>query len=299
MNIDQLRYFVTLAKYENITKAAEELFISQPSLSMALQRLENDVGSKLFDRVGRNIKLNMQGQVLLTHATTILKELEAAKTRIAFLNRSTSQQVGILVHPSISQSILIEQLLKNFPELILQVNASATSLMQSRVEANEASLVITMGQLGENFEHHLIYEDELVVLMSETHPYANLSEIPLSRLRDSFWACSSKTSTAFSIMQECCKKAGFVPTVAFRSSSVQGSISAVRVGKLTTLVGMGTLKSIQTEGIRVLRITEPRCFYPFYLAWPKNKPLSESSEKVRDFLIEFYKTNPLQFNLQN
>ena len=63
MELSQLKYFEIVAKHEHITRAAEELHIAQPSLSKAISRLEAELGVELFDRQGRNIKLNSFGRV--------------------------------------------------------------------------------------------------------------------------------------------------------------------------------------------------------------------------------------------
>src|SRR5690242_1149769 len=85
MHLDELQWFVVLAETEHVTDAAAELGISQPTLSRALARLEEQVGVPLFDRVNRRLRLNAYGHILLEHARRSISEIRTATDRIAEL----------------------------------------------------------------------------------------------------------------------------------------------------------------------------------------------------------------------
>lgn len=85
MHLDELQWFVVLAETEHVTDAAAELGISQPTLSRALARLEEQVGVPLFDRVNRRLRLNAYGHILLEHARRSINEIRTATERIAEL----------------------------------------------------------------------------------------------------------------------------------------------------------------------------------------------------------------------
>lgn len=82
MELQQLKYFQVVARLEHMTKAAEELHITQPSLSITIARLEEALGAPLFDRFGRNIKLNEFGQLFLKRVERIFRELEEGKREV-------------------------------------------------------------------------------------------------------------------------------------------------------------------------------------------------------------------------
>ncbi|SFC88903.1 regulatory helix-turn-helix protein, lysR family [Bacillus sp. OV322] len=86
MELLQLKYFQTVARLEHMTHAAEELKIAQPSLSKTISRLEEDLGVPLFDRIGRQIKLNQYGKTFLTRVDRIFMELGEAKRELEYLS---------------------------------------------------------------------------------------------------------------------------------------------------------------------------------------------------------------------
>jgi DNA-binding transcriptional LysR family regulator len=81
VNMDELRWFLTLAETEHVTAAASGLYLTQPTLSRALARLEHELGTALFDRDGRRLRLNQYGQILREHATRALAEVVVASLR--------------------------------------------------------------------------------------------------------------------------------------------------------------------------------------------------------------------------
>src|SRR5699024_7509983 len=82
MELRQLEYFMTVCKTLHFTQAAEELFISQPSLSQQIKKLEFEVGTPLVDRIGKKTALTEAGKILLTHSQHIFHELEQAQAAI-------------------------------------------------------------------------------------------------------------------------------------------------------------------------------------------------------------------------
>src|SRR5215472_11398460 len=82
MELHQLRYFVTVAREGTFTRAAERLYITQPSLSEQIRKLETELGSPLFQRLGRRLALTSAGDALLPHAERIMAEIDQARTRV-------------------------------------------------------------------------------------------------------------------------------------------------------------------------------------------------------------------------
>ena len=95
MELLQLQYFKTIAECQHITKAANKLMISQPSLSNTLSRIENELGVQLFDRQGRNIVLNNYGRIVLEHTNNILRELDNIHTEIDKMEQRQNKVINI------------------------------------------------------------------------------------------------------------------------------------------------------------------------------------------------------------
>ncbi|RZT86953.1 DNA-binding transcriptional LysR family regulator [Pseudonocardia sediminis] len=110
MELHQLRYFVAVAHEGSFTAAAARLYLSQPSLSVQIRKLERDVGARLFERTGRQVVLTAAGSALLEHAQVALDQLERGRQRVAEVSGVREGEVRVGVLPSIGARMLPEVL---------------------------------------------------------------------------------------------------------------------------------------------------------------------------------------------
>ena len=106
MNINQLYYFQTLAKYQHYTKASQELYISQPSLTHAIKELEKEINCVLFVKKGRNVVLSDEGKTFLKYVNQSLSILEQGVNEIANKNKDQQHVIQISVIATIINSYL-------------------------------------------------------------------------------------------------------------------------------------------------------------------------------------------------
>lgn len=106
MELHQLRYFVAVAQEGSFTAAASRLYLSQPSLSVQIRKLEQDVGARLFERTSRQVVLTAAGSALLEHARVALDQLERGRARVAEVSGLREGEVRVGVLPSIGARML-------------------------------------------------------------------------------------------------------------------------------------------------------------------------------------------------
>src|ERR1700736_2663350 len=106
MELHQLRYFCAVAETGSFSRAAEQSHVAQPSLSQQVLKLEGELGARLFDRLGRSVRLTDLGKTLLPRARAVLRELEAAKGEVIERKESSSGSVTVGVIPPIAPYFL-------------------------------------------------------------------------------------------------------------------------------------------------------------------------------------------------
>lgn len=145
MHLDELSWFVVLAETEHVTDAAAELGISQPTLSRALARLEDEVGVPLFDRVNRRLQLNAYGEILLEHARRTITEMRSATERIAAMRDPDTGLVRLAFLHSQAGSF-VPDLLRRFrahaPHVQFSLTQGAAHDLQ-RLAGGQVDLAIT------------------------------------------------------------------------------------------------------------------------------------------------------------
>lgn len=179
MELLQLQYFKTIAECQHITKAANKLMISQPSLSNTLSRIEAELGVQLFDRQGRNIVLNQYGKIVLEHAHNILRELDNIRTEIDAMQQRQEKVITIASTDSMYLREWLPSFIRANPDLTIRHTVSTiekieTDLLNGVIDFGISSVVSD----NPSFEHYTLWEDEYVVITP--HP----NDLPAEPVRN-------------------------------------------------------------------------------------------------------------------
>ena len=130
MEFHQLRYVCAIADTGNFSRAAERCQIAQPSLSQQVLKLEEELGTKLFDRLGRSIRLTEAGRAFIPRARTILEQMEAARSTAADQNTDFRGSVAVGVIPTVAPYLMptyTARFAKKYPDAKLRIVEETTS----------------------------------------------------------------------------------------------------------------------------------------------------------------------------
>jgi LysR family transcriptional regulator, hydrogen peroxide-inducible genes activator len=163
MTITQLEYVVAVATYKSFVAAAEKCFVTQPTLSMQIQKLEDELGVKIFDRNKHPIAVTEMGSMIIDQARTVLAECERVHELIQKQQKTISGTFKFAAIPTIAPNILpalLENYSKNFPAMKLQVKEMETNQIITALWNNEIDAGLVSTPLEENGikEYPLFYE---------------------------------------------------------------------------------------------------------------------------------------------
>src|SRR5450432_63997 len=233
MEVHQLRYFCAVAETGNFTRAAEREQVAQPSLSQQIMKLEEELAVRLFDRLGRSVRLTDMGQMFLPRARAILNEMRTAKEEVAQRQSSVSGPVSVGVIPTIAPYFMptrIASFSRKYPEAHMTVVEDVTVRLMDRLRGGLLDLTImALPARGHDLEVFPLRTERLFAILPKGHRLAkkrslvmkDLKEEPFLLLRDDH--CFRETSI------EICKRARIMPQVIFESgqfSSILGMVSA-------------------------------------------------------------------------
>ncbi len=187
MEMFHVRYVLAAARSLNFTKAAKECNVSQPALTKAIKTIEAELGSQLFYRESKRIRLSEFGKSLIPHLTHILEG--AAATRMLADNFRLLNKVPIrlgvmsTVGP-VRLARFLAQFQREFPGVEVAVIEARVDELKSKLENVELDLVVmnTLDSLHEGFNVHDLYEERYVVIFAPDHRLAKLNAIKLSDL---------------------------------------------------------------------------------------------------------------------
>lgn len=189
MELHQLRYFLAVAEEGNFTRAAEKCFVSQPSLSAQIIKLEGELGQKLFNRLGRKAELTNAGRFLETRARTILMEVENAQRQIQESAEEVSGIVKVGVTPSVTPYLIppaISECRKRYPKLEIHVQENLRRRVIEDVVQGTLEVAIS-SYTGDNpnIDAEPILQEALVLAVSSKHRLATKkSKISIDDFKD-------------------------------------------------------------------------------------------------------------------
>lgn len=226
MELLQLRYFLTAAEFEHMTRAAEHLQIAQPALSQAIHRLENELGVPLFDRKSRSIELNDAGRLLQKRLTPIIRALD----RIPGELQAGQEVANHTIHLKIlAASTLITNCIIAYRALHSDVNFQ---LYQSETH-EDFDLCVTAIRPDapcEEEDYSVMLEEDLYLAVPAKSRYGNRESINLSETEKDGYICLAGSRPIRKICNSYFAEADFVPNVIFESDTTESVRNLIAAG---------------------------------------------------------------------
>jgi LysR family transcriptional regulator, hydrogen peroxide-inducible genes activator len=242
MELQQLRYFCAIADTGSFTRAARQTRVSQPSLSQQIKKLEDELGARLFDRLGRNVQLTEIGRTLLPRARAVLCDLEAARSDVVEKKASISGPISVGVIPTIAPYFLppiLATFAHKFPEVRVTVSEEITPLLLERLRVGIMDVAIAALPLparAHEFQSFPLLDEKLFAVLPRRHRLANRHAVSLRELQDDSFLLLRDghcfRATAFAA----CKRARLNPKVIFESGQFSSILSMVGAGLGVSIV---------------------------------------------------------------
>ena len=234
MEIQQFRYFLTAARYENLTKAAEELHIAQPALSQSVKRLETELGVSLFDRKNHRIELNEQGKLLKKRLIPLMESIDNLKDE---LWESVYSSEGTIYLNFLSASNLITNCIISYraqkPDVQFQV--SQLEMMENcdiHIESRIAMSVTPPHpqELPEGIVRREYLREEIFLAVPPDSKFAKHKTIDLREVKEENFIRLGNGWQLRMICDDFCRRAGIRPQAVFESNSPESVRNLVAAG---------------------------------------------------------------------
>ena len=291
MNIQQLQYFITAATEEHMTNASLKLHISQPALTAAIQRLESELGVRLFKQIGRNIKLTDFGTVYLRYAQAALKNLEDGQNQINSMKERENSIVRLVTPPVSSYPGLINMLLKACPNLIMSNEKESREAITAKLNNNSIDLCISALIFSNAVINSCVLShDRMMLLTTAANPLANREHVSFSDLKDQPFSTFPSNTGAYKQIEALCLKAGFSPKITFigeRLLDVVASVSYCNTVAVLTEEAKRICGNLSDSEIVWIPIDGADSKMIRSLYWRKNESRSIVNS-VRDIIINYF-----------
>lgn len=294
MELTQLRYFATVARLGNISRAAQELYVTQPNLSKSIARLEEELGVPLFDHRKGKIALNDYGRCFLASVSLSLGELENGIRSIQRMYDS-SQNVLTL---GCSIDDLLPDVLRDFtpkhPEIGIRQFSGSPAELAERLGLHELDLMLTARPVG---DEHYVFETlgrcEFVILCGQGHWLTGRTSVSIQELAEEKIICD-RSRMDVETLTALCQSCGFSPNIAFEVDNSDLIFSLLSNRQGVAFMPMAQMRKINREypdsGIHMVLLKDPVEPASLGLSYRRDYQWSHAARIFADFLREWLGT---------
>jgi DNA-binding transcriptional LysR family regulator len=283
MEMRQLHYFLAVAEHRHFTRAAEAVHVSQPSLSVQVAALEEELGTPLFDRLGKQVALTEAGEVFREHVLRVLRELEQGVQAVRELKGGERGRLLVGTLSSVNLYLippLVCRFRERFPNVHLQVQARPSGDIVADLLANRLDLGLCLLPVPDErlASIPLFHETLALVAPAGFRPpkarlrMKDLARFPLVLMPADY--CLRK------MVEEECREAGVRPQVSVEMTSPEGILEAVKQGAgLTILPELYVRHTHRGGALQVIELYDPVPRHPVGLVHLANRSLGIAAQE--------------------
>lgn len=285
MELIQLRYFKITAELENISKAAIELQIPQPYLSVTIKKLENELGTQLFDRIGKRVFLNDAGKIFLKYTNQVILDLNNASLELKTFRKKETQDVTISFQ---SASMFIPQLMKEITEK--HPNLRFSICQQVNYFSKDIDLAICSSNKQEQKPNErFLLKEELLLILPKTHPLSNLDQINIDDLQEEPFISLSEKSNLYNIIKEYYEQMNFTPKIRFYIDNPSVMRDMLCSGFGISIIPATTWYNMMKKDMVLKPIKGYKMERYLYLSWNPQKYQTREVKSCINQIVDFFK----------
>ena len=243
MNYHELQYILCIAKHQNLTKAAQELYISQPTLTKHLQKLEREMGTKLFSRSGNSYTPTFAGRKYMEYARKILQIRQDWEKELKDLTENNEGELNV-AFPLMRSTCMVPQIMTSFfqkyPKVKVNILEEAYSIQEKLLLNDQLDFGI-FNEVHEHpkLEYELLKKEEILLIMPPDHPLASAGKasthstypkLDLSLLAEEPFILHFPEQTTGKLVLEALDRAGVQPRVPVRSRNTETCVKLCMQG---------------------------------------------------------------------
>jgi DNA-binding transcriptional LysR family regulator len=278
MELRHLRYFTSVVQWKGYREASRRRHIAQPAISQTVADLEQELGLKLFSRVGRNVELTSGGEVFYVEAMRTLAQAEIA---VSTAKRAAKGEIGKLVIGFIGSATyaflpeLVRKYKAQFPGVKLTLRELSPHEQEVALDQGSVDVAFTRPlapDKNKRFSSQCLYRDPLLAVLPASREMAT-NQVRIADLAKERFVLFHRTGAPFlyDTVMEICHDAGFSPRVEYESDRAQTVLSLVEAEEGVSIVP-ACVRNLWSNGVRFYRLLPNDAYVHLVAAWKKESP---------------------------
>jgi DNA-binding transcriptional LysR family regulator len=286
MTIIQMQYFAAVCEYGSISRSAEVLHISQPSISMAIKDLEKEFGIILFHRENKQLRISQEGMYIYERIKDILNRINSLEVQMADIGSQQSRLcLGI---PNFTGMYLFFNLMGDFhhenPGINFEVKQCSSSMAFKMLDNGScvAAIIVEPDTIPDNLDKHPVLSSEFVYCVNSSHPLAGVKSVSLSEIQNEPLILSEEESFMTKQIKKHFYDEGLVPNTLLYAAQLPLIKEFVYSGKAGTFLSKELAETFPE--IATIQLKE-KISVNFSLVWNKDRSRSRDARVLIDYII--------------
>ncbi|PRC91786.1 transcriptional regulator CynR [Solimicrobium silvestre] len=241
MILRHIRYLLAVVEHGNFTRAAESLYVSQPTLSQQIKQLEEQLGVQLLDRSGRLVRATDAGEAYLNFARKALRELDAGQRAIHDVGDLTRGTLRLAMTPTLTSYLvgpLIAEFTTRHPGIRLHINEMPLDTIETALLDDQVDLGIAFSQVrSPEIDCRILFDEKLSVVVGKQHPFAQRSApITANELEQELLALLTPNFATRNYVDAYFQQQGISPNIVIEANTINAIVEIVRRGNIATIL---------------------------------------------------------------
>jgi DNA-binding transcriptional LysR family regulator len=298
MNFEQIEAFIYVSLTGSFSKAGDILFLSQPSVSARVKALENEIGSTLFKRSGKNVTLSAAGETFLPYAKNILQNVQEGKLSVQRENNKAEGELvisSVIIAANYILPTLIEQFHKDYPKIKLALHTGHSHHVLDMVLNHQVPLGISRAVNHPQIETTHLMDDEMVLAIYPEHPFSSQHTVSIEEVAKEPLILFNRGSLDWTLIHGTFNSLNVEPNVIMEVDSIEVAKQMVRkqLG-ISILPRFAIEEELKTNSLQVVNILNiPQIHRNFEFMYLKGTKLDGISKLFIDFVMQKLPRNDL------
>jgi DNA-binding transcriptional LysR family regulator len=290
ITIRQLQVFEAVARQLSYTRAAEELHLTQPAVSMQIKQLESSVGLSLFEQLGKRVFMTQAGETMLRHAQTIMRHLATAREEMDELKGVDSGRLRIAVASTVNYfaTRLLATFARLHPSVQITLDVTNRETLLQKLEDNQPDVVL-MGKPPKDLDldADAFMDNPLIMIARPDHPLSKHRSIALKELTEETFVVREPGSGTRIAMERFFDQKSFAPSATIEMTGNETIKQSVEAGLGLAIVSVHTVElELTLERLGRLDVRGMPIMRRWYVGHRRGKRLSPTAQAFRQFVLD-------------
>jgi DNA-binding transcriptional LysR family regulator len=286
VDIKHLQYFIEVTNFNSFSRAADHLFITQPTISKMIKNLEEELGVSLFDRSRKQVTLTDAGQVILEQAKLINRAFNNLEMELDNLLELKKGHIRIGLPPIFDAHLFLKIMgifHEQYPGITFQIVEDGSKKIEEDVSKNLLDVgVIVLPTKDDLFEHFSFLKEDLNLIVHTSHRLANKKEVNLAELENESFILLNKDFVLTDLIISACNSIGFHPRT-ISECSQRSFIEEMVASKLGISLLPESICRKLSHNVKVIKVVNPSISWELAIIWGKNQYLSYAAKEWLQF----------------